>query len=78
MTLRFLPKSIAVFVVLISGGEAFDLRRFHNAVLDNGPLPLNILEQQIEQWGAAEKTADVEGEITSLRHRSQRLCGRRS
>ena len=36
-------------------GEAFDLRRFHNAVLDNGPLPLNILEQQLEQWVAGEK-----------------------
>ena len=36
-------------------GDKFDLRRFHNAVLDNGPLPLNILEQQIDNWIAAEK-----------------------
>ena len=36
-------------------GEDFDLRRFHNAVLDNGPLPLNILEQQIDRWVAGEK-----------------------
>jgi len=34
-------------------GENFDLRRFHNAVLDNGPLPLTILEQQIDRWIAA-------------------------
>ncbi len=31
-------------------GERFDVRRFHGAVLDNGPLPLVILEQQVEQW----------------------------
>jgi uncharacterized protein (DUF885 family) len=31
-------------------GERFDLRRFHGAVLDNGPLPLAILEQQVERW----------------------------
>ncbi|MEO8101862.1 MAG: DUF885 domain-containing protein [Betaproteobacteria bacterium] len=31
-------------------GENFDVRRFHNAVLDNGPLPLEILDQQIDQW----------------------------
>ena len=37
-------------------GEKFDLRRFHNALLDNGPLPLNILEQQIGNWIAAEKS----------------------
>ena len=35
-------------------GERFDLRRFHSAVLDNGPLPLGFLEQQFELWLAAE------------------------
>ena len=34
-------------------GERFDVRRFHGAVLDNGPLPLVILEQQVDQWLAA-------------------------
>ncbi len=36
-------------------GDDFDLRRFHNAVLDNGPLPLDILERQVERWVAGEK-----------------------
>jgi uncharacterized protein (DUF885 family) len=36
-------------------GDNFDLRRFHNAVLDNGPLPLSVLESQINAWIAAEK-----------------------
>ena len=34
-------------------GERFDVRRFHAAVLDNGALPLPILEQQVELWLAA-------------------------
>jgi uncharacterized protein (DUF885 family) len=35
-------------------GERFDLRRFHNAVLDNGMLPLSILEGVVDDWIAAE------------------------
>jgi uncharacterized protein (DUF885 family) len=36
--------------------DKFDLRRFHNAVLDNGPLPLSVLEAQIDEWIARQKT----------------------
>jgi uncharacterized protein (DUF885 family) len=36
-------------------GDRFDIRRFHNALLDDGPLPLTVLEQRIEEWIAAEK-----------------------
>lgn len=35
-------------------GDGFDLRRFHNAVLDQGPLPLTVLEVQIDTWIAAQ------------------------
>jgi uncharacterized protein (DUF885 family) len=31
-------------------GERFDVRRFHNAVLDDGALPLSILDQRIGEW----------------------------
>lgn len=31
-------------------GEDFDLRRFHDAVLANGALPLNILDEEISAW----------------------------
>ena len=38
-------------------GAKFDLRKFHDAVLDQGPLPLDWLGVKIEEWIAAEKTA---------------------
>ena len=36
-------------------GDRFDLRRFHDAVLRNGSVPLDVLEDQIDQWIAAER-----------------------
>jgi uncharacterized protein (DUF885 family) len=42
-------------------GDRFDIRHFHNAILDDGPLPMNVLEQRIDAWiaeqGRAAKTA---------------------
>ena len=34
--------------------ERFDIRRFHNALIDDGALPLAVLEQRIDQWIARE------------------------
>jgi uncharacterized protein (DUF885 family) len=31
-------------------GSRFDIRRFHNALLDQGAMPLSVLEQQIDAW----------------------------
>jgi uncharacterized protein (DUF885 family) len=39
-------------------GARFDLRRFHNAVLDDGPLPLDLVEKRIDDWIAAQKRKD--------------------
>jgi uncharacterized protein (DUF885 family) len=36
-------------------GERFDVRKFHNAVLDDGPLPLDVLDHRINEWIAAQK-----------------------
>jgi uncharacterized protein (DUF885 family) len=36
-------------------GEKFDVRRFHNALLDDGALPLTVLEARVDEWIAAEK-----------------------
>jgi uncharacterized protein (DUF885 family) len=35
-------------------GPKFDLKRFHNAVIDNGPLPLAVLDREIERWISTE------------------------
>jgi uncharacterized protein (DUF885 family) len=36
-------------------GPKFDIRRFHNALLDNGPLPLDVLEREMMAWIARQK-----------------------
>jgi uncharacterized protein (DUF885 family) len=36
-------------------GDRFDLRRFHNALLDDGAVPLTILEARINEWIASNK-----------------------
>ena len=38
-------------------GEDFDIRRFHDAVLGGGALPLTLLERKIDQWIEDEKRA---------------------
>ena len=34
-------------------GAKFDVRRFHDVVLENGAVPLNVLEAHTKQWIAA-------------------------
>ena len=36
-------------------GPKFDLRRFHDAVIDQGSMPLDALDAQINAWIASEK-----------------------
>ena len=36
-------------------GSDFDLRRFHDALLENGAIPLSMLEQNMDAWIAEEK-----------------------
>ena len=31
-------------------GSAFDLRAFHDAILESGPLPLDVLEEKMRTW----------------------------
>jgi uncharacterized protein (DUF885 family) len=38
-------------------GDKFDLRRFHDAVLGQGAVPLDILEAQIDAWIASQRRA---------------------
>jgi uncharacterized protein (DUF885 family) len=43
-------------------GDKFDLREFHEVILTNGPLPLNILGEQVRVW-IEKKKASGAGEI---------------
>ncbi len=36
-------------------GPRFDLRRFHDALLEDGALPLSLVDAKIDRWIAAEK-----------------------
>jgi uncharacterized protein (DUF885 family) len=36
-------------------GSRFDIRGFHDQVVGNGPMPLDVLEQQIKDWVALKK-----------------------
>jgi uncharacterized protein (DUF885 family) len=38
-------------------GERTDVRRFHNAVIDGGALPLQVLEAQIDEWISGQRVA---------------------
>jgi uncharacterized protein (DUF885 family) len=31
-------------------GQEFDVREFHDQILRHGPLPLSILEDQVQLW----------------------------
>jgi uncharacterized protein (DUF885 family) len=37
-------------------GDRFDIRKFHDAVLEEGPLPLDVLEDHVHRWLAQQKT----------------------
>ncbi len=38
-------------------GEKFDLKRFHDAILTDGAMPLSILDAKVERWIADEKNS---------------------
>ena len=38
-------------------GEKFDIRAFHDEVLDDGALPLNVLDAQVTDWVNTQKSA---------------------
>ena len=39
-------------------GDDFDIRDFHDAILATGPVPLNIMEEQVDAYIAGAKSGD--------------------
>ncbi len=42
-------------------GPKFDIRAFHDQVLDSGALPLDVVQSRIDNWIAAQKTTQKAG-----------------
>ncbi|WP_025739689.1 DUF885 domain-containing protein [Aquimarina pacifica] len=47
-------------------GEKFDIREFHDVVLTNGPVPLNVLEELVALWISSKKSDRNKEEISAL------------
>ncbi len=46
-------------------GAKFDLRKFHNALIDDGGLPLDVLEQRIDEWIKRQQSPTADGQSPS-------------
>ena len=53
-------------------GSRFDIKAFHEAILKNGPLPLDLLEREVVEWMEASDAT-----LHALRHRRARPSHRR-
>ncbi|XP_046577884.1 uncharacterized protein LOC124285659 [Haliotis rubra] len=49
-------------------GDLFDIRDFHSVVLENGPMPLTILEEIVDDWILNYKPATAEETCTDAAH----------
>ena len=47
-------------------GPKFDIRTFHDEMLDGGTLPLDLLEARTDKWIAEQKTKSVHRPFTPV------------
>jgi len=40
-------------------GDKFDIRAFHDEVLDGGALPMDVLKERIQDWVAVQKSSSA-------------------
>ena len=45
-------------------GDKFDLKAFHDEILDGGAMPLDLLKERVEAWIKAQKLNGAEGKAT--------------
>ena len=38
-------------------GSKFDIREFHDQILDSGALPLDVLQEQVDAWITQKKSS---------------------
>lgn len=58
-----------ILVFLYIPGDLFDIRDFHSVILVNGGMPLNLLEQLVDDWIAA--TLHPEN---ALQDKDEKIC----
>jgi hypothetical protein len=56
--MRQRPLAVAVAALFIAPCAAFDARKFHTAVLGDGPLPLDVFEAKVDRWIASQKGSE--------------------
>jgi len=49
-------------------GPKFDIRAFHDVVLDSGALPLDVVGQQVDAWIASQQRPGPPGERQTRRN----------
>jgi uncharacterized protein (DUF885 family) len=44
-------------------GDKFDIRAFHDEVLDGGALPMDVFKERMEDWIALQKTPSAPSKV---------------